>query len=355
MTSAAIRVGDFVGGVYRVEGLLGTGGMATVLRATCITSNRPVAIKVMKEEAARDAVMVERFARESRATLRLRGEHVARVLDVGATVEGLPFIVMECLDGSDLAGISARRGPLPISEAVGYILQACEAVAEAHALRIIHRDLTLKNLFLARRSDSTSVVKVLDFGIAKTLTVDGAPREASLTKDSSPPGSPHFVSPEHIRAARDMDHRSDLWSLGVCLYVLLAARPPFDAASGSGVIGRILAAAPEPIQRRRADVPEGLAAVIARCLEKDRKRRFRDVGSLSEALRPFATGYFGGAPASAFEGRRGAAGASQSTLPAVGPAAAWDDAPRACAPRALLVLAVLVAVACLTLAIVLAR
>src|SRR5262245_2470661 len=179
----------------------------------------------MRSYAAKDSTLVSRFMREARAASRLRGEHVARVTDVGMPDNGTPYMVMEYLEGEELNTLIRRRGPLPVHEAVGYVMQACDAVAEAHSLGIIHRDIKPSNLFLTHKPNGEPCVKVLDFGISKTLTI--APIEGDLTSSEAMLGTPHYMSPEQMRASRDADRRSDIWGLGVVLYTLLAGHRPF--------------------------------------------------------------------------------------------------------------------------------
>jgi serine/threonine-protein kinase len=229
-----------------------------------------------------------RFLREARAVVKLRGEHVVRVLDTGTLEHGMPYIVMELLEGRDLAAELAARGPLGIVEAVDWVLQACEGIAEAHATGIVHRDLKPANLFLTHRADHSPLIKVLDFGIAKMLDLARAP-DYSLTKTSALMGSPHYMSPEQIRNAKSVDRRADIWALGIVLYELLAGSAPFSATAAPALLAQIVADPPRPLRPLRPDVPRGLEALINRCLEKDPARRFADVAELSRELSQFAS------------------------------------------------------------------
>jgi serine/threonine protein kinase len=225
---------------------------------------------------------VGRFEREARAAATLESPYVAKVLDVDTSPDGLPYMVIEFLEGNDLAEELTRRGRFPVMEAVAYVMEACVPIAQAHALGIIHRDLKPSNLFLAKKGNER-VLKLLDFGISKVLAETDAKNTSSFTSL----GTPHYMSPEHVRSASDVDRRSDIWSLGVILYELLTGAEPFRGEPTS-VIAAIVAD-PVPLPRtRNADIPEALERVIMRALEKDPRKRFPDVRSLSQALAPFA-------------------------------------------------------------------
>lgn len=278
---AGVQVGDVLAEKYEVTRILGMGGMGVVAAAHHRELDKPVALKFMHEEVA-DEQAIDRFLREARAAARLQSEHVGHVLDVGRRADGVPYLVMEYLEGRDLAQISEQRGPLDVAEVVEYILQACEAMAEAHALGIVHRDLKPRNLFVAMRPDGRPLVKVLDVGISKEQLVPGPDvTHAAL-------GSPAYMSPEHVRSARAVDPRADIWSLGVILYQLLVGSLPFAGATITDVIFRVMIDPAPPLAAARPDLPPGLVAVIERCLEKDRAKRFDSVAALAYELMPFA-------------------------------------------------------------------
>jgi len=279
-----VKVGEVLVDKYRVEQVLGAGGMGLVVAATHIVLDEKVAIKLMLPEAARQSHAAPRFVREARAAAKIKSEHVARVSDVGTLPNGTPFMVMEHLTGRDLADVLGAGGPLPAAVAVEYLLQACEALAEAHAAGIVHRDLKPANLFLTHRADGSPCIKVLDFGISKLTTASSDLR----TKTSAVMGSPLYMSPEQLRSARDVDARSDIWAIGAVLFELLTGATPFDAETIPQLCMMIVEAPTPPLGR--SDVPPGLEAVIQRCLEKDRERRFQHVGELAEALSPFVSG-----------------------------------------------------------------
>jgi eukaryotic-like serine/threonine-protein kinase len=285
---AAPWPGQMLAGKYRVERVLGTGGMGVVVAARHIQLDVPVALKFMTDEALADHALVTRFLREARATARLRGEHVIRVADVGELDSGAPYMVMEHLHGQDLAALLASLGPPPVSSAVEYVIQACEGLDEAHRAGIVHRDIKPSNLFLTRRPNGTPCIKLLDFGISKSVRMLHA-SELHSTSDHAVFGTPLYMAPEQMRAARDVDGRADLWSLGASLYELLSGTAPFPAESIVTLAYRIANEAPPPLCEKRPEIPGGLERIVFRCLERDRDRRFPDARSLAVALEPYRT------------------------------------------------------------------
>jgi serine/threonine-protein kinase len=276
------RAGATIGGKYLLERVVGQGGMAVVYEATHLRLRQRFAIKILVPKVAAIAEIAYRFEREARALVRLRGPNVAHVRDVDTTDEGLPYIVMDLLEGHDLAQeLAERQGEVPIEEAVGYVLQACSAMAEAHALSIVHRDLKPANLFLTG-GPSERVVKVLDFGISKILESD-----TTVTHTAVALGTPMYMSPEQIESARRVDGRTDIWSLGVILYELLTCELPFGGKGVSAIVASISSDAPKPLRSRRPDAPSGLIAVIMRALAKNPDERYQDVADFANALAPF--------------------------------------------------------------------
>jgi serine/threonine protein kinase len=317
-----METGTLLAGKYRIGAVLGRGGMGVVAAAHHLQLRQPVAIKFLHPVAGHDAEAIKRLLREAQAAARLRSEHVARVLDVGALANGVPFIVMEHLEGQDLAGM-VRAGPLAPGAAVDLIVQACEALAEAHALGIVHRDLKPSNLFVTRRPDGSSLLKVLDFGISKnpldadagamdplvgvggdaldTARSDDGVTATSVVIPLPPPvsafpeptstrteaimGTPEYMSPEHMRSSKHVDARTDVWSIGVVLYELLSGNRPFRADTRAGLRTMVETA---PLPPLAGKVPAGLARVVARCLEKAPDDRYQDVAALAAALAPFS-------------------------------------------------------------------
>lgn len=285
-----VKIGEVLAEKYRVERVLGVGGMGVVVEATHLDLQKRVALKFMlKGTGDPGGEAVARFMREGRAAAGLHSEHVARVLDVGRLDTGEPYMVMEFLEGRDLSDLIRGDGPQPVDRAVSYVLQACEAIAEAHARGIVHRDLKPSNLFLTQRADGVALVKVLDFGISKVARAQGDhAAEASMTNTRAILGSPSYMSPEQVRSSKNVDARTDIWALGIILYELLSAKPPFDADSLPGLIAAIISDRPVPVSSRRSDLPPGLATAIMRCLDKDPDKRFESVAAFARALEPFA-------------------------------------------------------------------
>jgi serine/threonine protein kinase len=282
------REGELFDNKYRIGTMLGIGGMAAVVGAKHLGFDEMVAIKILLPEVCDDPAVVERFVQEGKTAIKIRSEHVVRMLDVGV-VAGRAYLVMEHLVGKDLDALVREAGPLPVDVAVDMLLQACEAIGEAHVIGIIHRDLKPANLFLTHRADGTPCVKVLDFGISKMPKSLSPTSNMHLTLPSLVMGSPQYMSPEQMTSAATVDPRSDIWSLGTLLYELLTGHIAFDGASMTEVCARVLQGAPVPLVDVRADVSPDLAVVIARCLEKDRTMRYANVAELARALAPFGS------------------------------------------------------------------
>jgi len=285
ITSPSVASGMMLAGKYRVERTIGEGGMGVVLAATNEALRQRVAIKLLRSGALANAKALGRFEREARAAASLRSEHVARVLDVGKLEDGRPYMVMEYLEGKDLGDVIEHDGELPVGDAVDYVLQACEAIAEAHAAGIIHRDLKPKNLFLALTVDGRPLVKVLDFGISK---IEDEAEDMSLTRTTEVIGSPSYMSPEQLRASKQVDLRTDIWALGVIMYELLTKKLPFEATTVTDLVAVVLTEPLPDLRVVRPDVPPELAAAVGRCLEKKRDDRFASVSDLVRAIAPFS-------------------------------------------------------------------
>jgi serine/threonine-protein kinase len=281
--------GDVIAGKYEIIQLIGTGGMGFVVAANHIELGEKVALKFLRTDCLANQELVGRFAREARAAVKIKSEYVARVFDVGSLPNGAPFIVMEYLEGQDLYEIVHDNGPLPIHTAVEYIMQACEALAVAHAAGIVHRDIKPENLFLTRRTTGMDIIKVLDFGISK-VALTGSVFESTLplVKTMMPMGSPVYMSPEQIRASSDIDPRTDIWSLGCVLFELLTGHAPFEAPSITLLTATILEQAAPLLRTQCPEAPAELEAIVDRCLEKDPNRRYQDIGELAVALYRFA-------------------------------------------------------------------
>jgi serine/threonine protein kinase len=278
--------GDVIAGKYQLVKVLGEGGMGVVFEATHLRLRQRVAVKMLQPDMLGHEVIVTRFEREARASGQLRNRHAARVMDVDVTPDGLPYMVMEFLEGSDLQVELERRGRLHYEEAVDYVLQACSAMIEAHQLGIVHRDLKPANLFLAIEDPNardTRIVKVLDFGISKVQHDEGDER---LTEAESVIGTAMYMSPEQLRSSGTVDARSDIWSLGVILYELLAGRPPWIGTPTQLAAAIVTEDAPD--LRTQAPIPAEIAAIVTKTLRRDPAERYADVKQLALALAPFA-------------------------------------------------------------------
>jgi len=283
----AVRAGATLAGKYRIEREIGRGGMGVVFSARHLKLEQPVAIKVLSKDMIGQPIHVERFMREARAASQVRSEHVVRVMDVDVTSEGTPYIVMERLEGSDLASVLSKRGPLGVEESVDYLLQTCEALAAAHALGIVHRDLKTANLFLTRGVDGTDCIKVLDFGICK-LTESQSPVDREVTEPELL-GSPSYMSPEQLRDAPNIDARTDVWAIGMVAFRLLTRQQPFVGKTIFALYEQILHEPPRTLRQFKPELPAGLEAVVLRCLQKRPEARFADVADLAVGLYPFAS------------------------------------------------------------------
>jgi serine/threonine protein kinase len=280
--------GEIVGDKYEIERVLGAGGMGAVVAARHKTLGQKVAIKFLLPRMTRTAGAHERFLREARASVGILSQHVARVLDVGTLEKnGAPYIVMEHLEGSDLKQILVDRERLDAEVAADWMIQACEAIAEAHQLGIVHRDLKPANLFVARHADGSPLIKVLDFGISKATTTnpDSVP---DLTKTDTMLGSPAYMSPEQVKSPKEVDHRTDVWALGVILYEALSGQLPFDGETVPALSARICMDTPESLAKLAPNTPAEIVRVVERCLEKDPGKRYSGVAELARALLPFA-------------------------------------------------------------------
>jgi serine/threonine protein kinase len=281
-----LEPGTVLLGKYRIERLLGKGGMAVVYLAHHEMLQQDVAIKILLPDVAEKPENASRFLNEARAAVRLRNEHVATVMDIGVLEDDSAYIVLEYLDGLDLEQVLEANGPMPWQQVVDYVLQALEAVAQAHALGIVHRDLKPSNLFIAKRPNGTPILKVLDFGISK---ITNTLADGSVTSTKTMLGSPVFMSPEQLRSAKKVDHRTDIWAIGVVFYHLLTGGFPYEAESIGELFAAVLEQMPASIRAMRPDVPPELEAIYRRCLSRNVDERYPNVAELAFALEPLAS------------------------------------------------------------------
>jgi serine/threonine protein kinase len=283
----AFSVGSLIADKYIVERTLGSGGLGVVVVARHLELEQRVAIKYLKDEVRTNPRVVERFRREALIAAQIRSQHVVKIQDVGEMEGAGPYIVMEYLEGQDLGRV-AEDGSLSIPQSVDYILQACEALAEVHAAGIVHRDLKPENLFLAEGFTTKPILKIIDFGISKVTTMERrSGHRWQATSVNERLGTPLYMSPEQLRCVTDVDHRADIWALGVVLFELVTGTVPFDGADFIELSANILTQVPRRPSSVVAGLPGRLEAVILRCLEKDASRRFRSATELAERLAPF--------------------------------------------------------------------
>jgi eukaryotic-like serine/threonine-protein kinase len=280
-----VRVGTVVAGKFRLDEIVGSGGMGVVFKAWHLELEEHVALKFLLPSRAADRELRQRFALEAKAAAKLRGEHVVRVHDVGTLPGDVPYIVMEYLEGRTVGAMLRERGPLPVELACELTIQACEALAEAHARGIVHRDVKPENLVVTLGHDETPLLRMVDFGISKVaLALD----PGRTNPGGTVLGTPYYMSPEQLDGVVDVDGRTDIWSLGAVLFEMLAGRKPFSGQSFASLASEILTQPPRQLRKLRFDAPEELEAIVSRCLAKRPGDRFATVAELAAALEPFA-------------------------------------------------------------------
>ncbi|HEY2511157.1 MAG TPA: serine/threonine-protein kinase, partial [Polyangiaceae bacterium] len=287
MTPPAL-VGTVLDGKFQIERALASGAAGDVYEAVHLGLGSRVAVKVLRPCSPETAgIRRKRFVREARVAARIQSEHVVRVFDIVAPEVGPTYIVMELLQGETLQERVRRLGAIPAPEAVDYVLQAAKPLAEMHDAGIVHRDVKPSNVFLARDADGNERIKLLDFGVAAFQQPVPRQRDSSLTFTDAIVGTPRYMAPEQVRAAKNVDARADVWALGVTLYELLAGVPPFDGQTVLAVLHQIEQKNPPKLAERRPDIPADLAALVHRCLAKDPAERPADARALSRALSAF--------------------------------------------------------------------
>ena len=286
-TGTEVGEGTLIAGKYRIEALIARGGMGVLYRAWQPLIARNVAIKIVRPELMTRSDAPARFLREARVLAQLQTDHVCRVLDAGALDDGLPYMVLEYLEGDDLRNVLNASGRFEVRRAVDLVLQVAEALAEAHAMGIVHRDIKPENLFLSHDASGAESIKLLDFGICQTES--NAARARSSQSEEFGLGSPHYMAPEQISAPDAYDPRLDVWSLGVVLYELISGDPPFDGDDITSICAQVLGREPESLRKVRKDIPAGLEHVVARCLAKESSERYADVAELSLALAAYGS------------------------------------------------------------------
>ena len=281
------KPGDVVAGKYRIEKVVGEGGMGVVFSAHHLVLERRVALKVLIAGVSRAEDVIERFVREAQAAARLQSEHVVRVMDAGALENELPYFVMEYLEGRDLSDMLKTDGPFSVEDLADYSLQVLAALAQAHAAGIIHRDIKPANFFLANVEHDRKIIKILDFGISKQESDRAQWKE--LTGQTIL-GTPAYMSPEQLRSSKNVDAGADIWSLGVALYELATGVRPFDGETPGEIFAAVLEKSPAPMRSHRPDLPEAFEDIVRQCLQRDRALRFMNVLAMAEAIAPLGSG-----------------------------------------------------------------
>ena len=288
-----VKPGEVIAGRYRIEHVIGRGGMGVVAKAWHLQFDEPVAVKFLMPQTRGVSDVVERFLREAQASFKIKNEHAAKVLDISRTDQGILYIAMEYLDGSDLATLVKDHGPQPVADSVEYVLQACEAVAEGHARGIVHRDIKPENMFLVRRADGSPCIKVLDFGLSKVNLTghdeNKRKEQRSLTGVDTVMGSPTYMAPEQWTSMKDAGPPADQWALGTVLFELVTGRPPFNAEQIPHLYAQVLTGKPPPLGKLLPEAPDGLEPVILRTLEKKVEDHYPSVAEFALALAPFAS------------------------------------------------------------------
>jgi serine/threonine-protein kinase len=279
---------EILGGKYKVDRVIGVGGMGVVVSALHKQLGHRVAFKFLLP-TMRTEEFTDRFLREGRAAAKIQSEHIARVIDADVLPNGTPYLMMEYLHGADLADYLQEQGAVPVQDAVDFVLQTLEALATAHSVGVVHRDLKPSNLFIARRPDGSSLVKVLDFGISKLAPFGEGEQKMSLTRPGTLLGSPMYMSPEQLRNAKDADHRADIWAIGIVLHELITGKPIFVSDTFPGLCAMIVGEDALPLREIVPEAPEEIEAIILRCVEKNPKDRWSSAAELAQELAPFAS------------------------------------------------------------------
>jgi serine/threonine-protein kinase len=276
--------GQLIAGKYRLDRLLGKGGMGSVWQAEHLSLHTQVAIKLIHFEAAKNALARTRFDREAQLSARIRSAHVVKVLDHGTTDEGLPYIVMECLTGESLRERLRARRRLTIPETARVVSHICRALSRAHEASLVHRDIKPENIFIAREDDE-EIIKILDFGVAKATDILST-AGMDPTRTGTLLGTPYYMSPEQARGLKSIDHRSDLWSMGVLVYECLTGRRPFTAPALGPLIAKIMEGSPPPLSETAPDaqIPADVQVWMQKALALEPAARFASAKELSEAF-----------------------------------------------------------------------
>jgi serine/threonine-protein kinase len=282
------KLGLLLLGRYRIVQKLGEGGMGAVYEGQHELIGKRLAIKCLHAQFATNPEIVERFYREAQSATAVGNEHIIEVTDVGTFDDGAPFIVMEFLEGIELAKLIEQEGSLSISRLVHIVTQVCGALSAAHARGIVHRDMKPENIYLIRRGADSDFVKVLDFGVSKVRDASDSMGAHALTRTGMAIGTPYYMPPEQAQGVRDLDHRADIYAVGVILYQGLTGHLPFDAESYPALLLKIVSERPAPLRVFRNDLPEALESLVLKAMARDRSDRFQTTQELADALQRFS-------------------------------------------------------------------
>ncbi|MBN1654054.1 MAG: protein kinase [Deltaproteobacteria bacterium] len=284
-----LLVGTVIQDRYRFVSRIGKGGTGEVFMVEHTLVGRRYALKVLNEALAKSPTVIARFHREARAAAAVGNAHIVEVVDMGYLDNGLPYLVMELLEGRDLYAELSQEGPLSIGRAVDIATQCCEALEAAHKKGIVHRDMKPENVFITKREDETDFIKILDFGISKVLEAAKEPKTDRLTWDGAPMGTPQYMSLEQLNGCGDVDFQTDVYATGVVLFEMLTGHLPFEAPTFAGLVTKIANEAPPSLVKWRPDIPPALEAAIHRSLAKNRQERFSSMAEMAEAIAPFSS------------------------------------------------------------------
>jgi eukaryotic-like serine/threonine-protein kinase len=278
---APLQAGELIQSRYRLQRLLGSGASGSVWAARNELIDRDVALKIMRPDVAEDAVALQRFFNEAKASGRVRSPSIVEILDLGQAEDGSPFLVFELLEGEGLDEKLRREGTVAPEMLMEMLVGVARALELAHAQGIIHRDLKPANIFVTRGQNGQPIAKILDFGISKIFDTG---HNFTLTRTGTVVGSPAYMSPEQAAGREDIDGRADIWSLGVVMYEALTGTLPHQAANYNQLMVRILTQDSDAVSTRKPDLPQSVSAIVDACLKRERDARTSNSGTLASQM-----------------------------------------------------------------------